>query len=425
MDIRKIVKKYGPKKILQKGLGGVFYKICKPIMQWFVIKYRPVEEKNVLFLSKPSFSDNSKALYLHMLREHPENNYTWLIDNDLELPDSDKSNVQFLKAKSNWHTGYPLKTVRAILTSKYIFFTHNSPVENLPKRPEQFVVNLWHGCGYKGQIKREYAWNDRKKCDIALVPGPIFVETKSQCWGVGDDIIKPIGYPRYDLLKKDNDTGKKYTDSLRGNNRFLIIWMPTFRQSLAGDYPEAHLGKDYDLPLLSCDDDLIRLNNICADKSIVLCIKRHPSQAKYQGEGLSLSNIKFIDNTCLVETGAELYEILRYTDALISDYSSVSIDYLLLHRPIAFALDDYKQYQSARGFVFDDPLVYMPGHHLFEMEDIVQFFDDVGNGNDRYAAQREEMMPIMHNPCDNYCERIWDSTVRLAAEKTGKQGKVK
>ena len=420
MGIKALVRKYGIKRTLQKGIGGVFYRICKPFVQLFVRKFRPVIDKNVLFLSKPSFSDNSKALYLYMVKNHPDYNYIWLIDNDLEMPISNCSNLSFFYAKSNWHTGYPLNTIRAIMTCKYIFFTHNSPVENLPKRQEQFVVNLWHGCGYKDQIKREYAWNEKKKCDIALVPGPVFVETKSKCWGVGSDIIKPLGYPRYDMLINENDHAKKYADSLKGNNRLLIIWMPTFRQSLAADYPEAHLDKVYDLPLLSSDDDLILLNRICEEKQISLCIKRHPSQAKYHGEALHFSNIIFIDNTSLVNAGVELYEMIRYTDALISDYSSVSVDYLLLNRSIAFALDDYLQYQSARGFVFDDPLKYMPGHHLYEINDMIRFFDDVCSGNDCYADKRIEMMPVMHNLCDNYCERIWNSIVRLSAEKENK-----
>lgn len=414
MKITKIIKKYGFWKTLQKGLGGIFFVLFRPIILAYINRFMPVDDKKLLFLSKPSFSDNSKALFLYMVKLHPEYNYIWLIDNDIERPSFDYMNVSYYMTKSYWHKGYPLKTIVQVLTSKYLFFTHNSPVEFLPKRPEQFVVNLWHGCGYKGQIKREWSWIEKKKCDIALVPGPLFVKTKSQCWGVGDDIIKPIGYPRYDLLKTDNDHGKKFASDLKRDNSLLIIWMPTFRQSLSGDYPEAHMGKEYDLPLLSNDDDLIKLNEICSKKKISLCIKRHPSQEKYRGEELSLSNITFIDNLSLVKADTDLYELLRYTDALISDYSSVSVDYLLLNRPIAFALDDYNQYLLARGFVFDEPLKYMPGHHLFVMKDLIQFFCDVESNCDLYANNRIEMMSIMHNPCDNYCERVWDCVVSLS-----------
>ncbi len=39
---------------------------------------------------------------------------------------------------------------------------------------------------------------------------------------------------------------------------------------------------------------------------------------------------------------------------LVSDYSSVAIDYLLLDRPLGFTLDDYEAYTESRGWVFDD-----------------------------------------------------------------------
>ncbi len=49
--------------------------------------------------------------------------------------------------------------------------------------------------------------------------------------------------------------------------------------------------------------------------------------------------------------GLQLYEFIHCADALVSDYSSVAIDYLLLDRPLGFTLDDYKEYTQSRGWV--------------------------------------------------------------------------
>ena len=43
--------------------------------------------------------------------------------------------------------------------------------------------------------------------------------------------------------------------------------------------------------------------------------------------------------------------ILGKADALISDYSSAAIDYLILDRPIGFLLKDVEEYGNSRGFI--------------------------------------------------------------------------
>lgn len=57
----------------------------------------------------------------------------------------------------------------------------------------------------------------------------------------------------------------------------------------------------------------------------------------------------------------KLYELIGISDGLLSDYSSVAVDYLLLDRPLGYVLADYNIYKEKRGFVFEDPLEYMPG----------------------------------------------------------------
>lgn len=61
---------------------------------------------------------------------------------------------------------------------------------------------------------------------------------------------------------------------------------------------------------------------------------------------------------------------MGYSDALITDYSSVCVDYLIVDKPIAYTLDDYEVYKQTRGFVFEDPHEYMPGHHLYRFSDL-------------------------------------------------------
>lgn len=123
-------------------------------------------------------------------------------------------------------------------------------------------------------------------------------------------------------------------------------------------------------------------------------------------EKMCLTNIVYLENQDLEDNGLQLYEFINCSDALISDYSSVAIDYLLLNRPIGFTLDDYDAYTESRGWVFEDPLEYMPGEHIYNVQQFEQFVLDVKNGKDDYENQRKVILAKTHNVTDNYCKRV-------------------
>lgn len=71
-------------------------------------------------------------------------------------------------------------------------------------------------------------------------------------------------------------------------------------------------------------------------------------------------------------------------DFLITDYSSIYIDYLLLDRPIGFIPYDYDEYNNDRGFLFEYSGV-TPGMRISTYKDLINFF----SREDSYAVQRE------------------------------------
>ena len=75
---------------------------------------------------------------------------------------------------------------------------------------------------------------------------------------------------------------------------------------------------------------------------------------------------------------------------------------------IAFTLDDYEEYKTFRGLAFENTLDYMPGHHIYTMDALLKFLTDIKDGKDPYKKQRKELLPRMHNPCNNFCKRILD-----------------
>ena len=77
-----------------------------------------------------------------------------------------------------------------------------------------------------------------------------------------------------------------------------------------------------------------------------------------------------------------------------------------MDKPIGFALADFDEYLKTRGFVFKDPLKYMPGYHIYNKEEIKVMLIDIAANIDKHKNSREVIMDEVHNKCDNYCERI-------------------
>ena len=420
MAINRIIKKVKERGI-KNGIVYLFinpvYTIAARIYKQYLKRHAVIDDHQILFYSSPSYSDNSWILYCYLRKRLSDEEKTggsrwtfiWIINREDErtaLPYNTKS----IKRNSYWYRNSSLASYRAFATSKYIFFTH--PVKRNyyvhDSAPDQLIVNLWHGCGYKDAEKLEKSWSEIYPFDIALVPGRIFIDTKSRFWDCGKDKIWDIGYPRYDLFMNRSESAELYSRLLRDNNRLLIIWRPTFRNTGSNIFPEESIDYVFDLPLLKSKNELEQLNEKCKRLGILLCIKRHPKQKQYLCEKENYSNIRFISNTDLKESKVELYSLLTFTDAMISDYSSAAVDYMLLNKPMAFALDDFTQYKNTRGFVFEDPLAYMPGYHLYTWSDFSAFLDDIAQGKDIFSEERNKLMNDMHNPCGNYCERIWE-----------------
>ena len=182
--------------------------------------------------------------------------------------------------------------------------------------------------------------------------------------------------------------------------------MPTFRNSKFGmNYPE---NKISNFPLLSSQDDWDNIETFCKEKNIVLLVKLHIQQKEYKIDFSLFQNVKRISNEDFEKNEVQLYEFLALTDGLISDYSSVAVDYLLLDKPIGFALDDYEAYKECRGFVFENPLEYMPGHHMYSINDLKNFLSDIGSGQDIYKAQREKVKKVALVQKTNYSKAIVD-----------------
>lgn len=383
------------------------------IGKW-IRKFGTVNEKRIVFKNRQmqDFTDNARALFEYLIEKGYNQEYQiiWAVSEKNKLKQKKYKNVIFVTAE-NRHGWTSARAFYYGNTAKYFFYTNNTADLTRYHCKGQITVNLWHGCGYKGAIRNNTEIpqsHTMEMFDYVLVPGPVFVQTKSLYWGCDKSKILPLGYPRYDwMLDKSNDRSRMLEKLFQWKDTGgkVVIWMPTFRKSSLTGYAENTIELPYDLPGVDSSADLADINQFCMESNLLLIIKKHPLQTRWK-ETHIFSNICYVSDEMLRKNEVQLYGLVGVCDALISDYSSIAIDYLLLNRPIGFVLADYDDYAKTRGFVFEDPLKYMPGEKIYNSEDIKKFLKHVSSNEDVWKKAREDLLPEMHNVTPDYCKRI-------------------
>lgn len=404
LKVRNLFKRMGFKAFFVMITKCGYYLTEYPIMQ--IMEYIPIKvrKKRILLVSNVDVSDNAGAIYDYMLEKKKNLQYdiVWLVDHPERYREQCPENVRFVRQKHRISACRTIKAYYYVRTAEKIMFTHTL---NWVKRrsKDQVYINLWHGCGFKANTSAD----SPIRFDYCLVPGNIFIGTKSEFFQCPENKILPIGYPRYDVMLKKSDMGYKFIQHWKKNGQSkVIIWMPTFRMSSHVKLTDNTLHNMTDIPLLDSEEIIKGLDKFCEEKNVVLLLKQHHLEMKYMLHA-DLTNIKVIDDDLLQNRNLRLYEILQYTDALLTDYSSVAVDYLLLDKPIGFILQDYEEYKKERGFVFDDPLEYMPGKHIYSLAELQEFIEEVVQGQDIYFQERQKIKEIMHHKnVGSYCEKL-------------------
>ena len=98
----------------------------------------------------------------------------------------------------------------------------------------------------------------------------------------------------------------------------------------------------------------------------------------------------------LRDNNVQLYQFISQMDGLITDYSSIAIDYLLLDRPIIFTLDDYEEYEKHRGFYKKDIKKYMPGEQVYNYDEFLIAIKNIIDNKDLYKEDRIKILPLYH-----------------------------
>ena len=336
----------------------------------------PKKNNKVIFYSSPDYSDNARALYEELVREELDKEFdvVWVVKA------FDKYNKQLNNVKVVKHR--TLRSLWHFCTSKYIVRTH-SLWGNQYVQGKQVMCIAWHGMPLKKLVSPS-GERTMVKCDILTSTSLFFDKELSEAMGLSQNVCKHVGLPRNDeLFRGGNDLEIMYPDFTK-----RIIWMPTFRNSMSGytDGLETELG-------IPCVNrlQLEQLNEVLKSLNYLLILKLHPWSAE-KLTGIHYSNIVNLKDSDINEQ-VSLYKLLGQTDALITDYSSVYVDYLLINKPICFVYDDLEEYRKTRGFWCEPIESYMPGAKVNDFEGLVKWFNSFET-IDSFVKEREHLKKV-------------------------------
>ena len=341
-----------------------------------------------------SFSDNSRYMAEYIINNYPEYKVYW-VGKSIIKEKIEKTNPQIHFLEMNTYN-----TNKQIAKAEYCFFSQKYHVDisdyNLLHNTK--TCYLHHGTPIKkwgddglNQLHRTRKIDKVKgkitgtlvDYDYYASSSPLNSEvfcTAMKTFGCTMDKIIPSGTPRNDMLVNYNKEYSKERKEYYSNiihfstSSICIMYLPTFRRIEKNIFSLAELSSE----------DRDKLERLLEKYDAVIMEKSHFAE-KVQFSGKSSSRIKFVNQDVNIQ------EMLLFTDILISDYSSVLLDYLLLDRPIIDFVYDYENYKNIDSGLYYSIEEYYAGEIVTNFDELLIALEKILAGVDDFKERRREM----------------------------------
>lgn len=308
--------------------------------------------------------------------------------------DIDGANVEVIPLEST-------QGQHRLMRAGNIFIKH-SPTRNLvyPVAADLHnVINLWHGIPFKrigyasedmknrlGGIEREHAKCraviSSSKVDTLAMTAAFYPLTYGEVWNTGlprnDFILRDLARLPADMQAQH----ARLQDMLDG--RRLVLFMPTFRNGQEDAYYRFS------------EEEIGFLERWLEENNAVLGLREHMADSArvYTRQFGTLGTLDLSDDAF---PNVEI--LYRVSSALITDYSSSFIDYMLTGKPaISFAYDYDKYMIMERGAFYDLDFVF-PGpvcRDFAQFRDALQRLFDAPSASDMQVIEWKRRLMFDH-----------------------------
>jgi len=363
------------------------------------------------------FTDNSKHFFLYLVQQ-PSCDCTFLtmnaacyrLLNERKLPviwhPSFRSywyllTAQFLVIDSAEWVRYGI--YQAGINSRLIQLWHGAPLKQIeiPLYLKRKAKLPW----FAGLIlSLQKAMTGRyPKFDMVVSTSPFFSE-EAFSKAFNSRLFIESGYPRNDAMLE----GCKFTKSVntlvwihtdrvavetiqeaRRRGHKIVLYAPTFRKNMKN-------------PFLPSVFNLKAFSAFAKTQGLLVVMKLHPTMV---GKELHFneSNLFFYDAV------SDIYPSLPLFDCLITDYSSLYFDFLLLDKPILFYCYDLEEYKNQDRQLLFEFEAMTPGPKCVDQSDLESAIKKILiQSKDDYAAERKRVCDLVFKYKDSQSsKRIW------------------
>ncbi|AOY15214.1 hypothetical protein BGI23_08455 [Bacillus sp. ABP14] len=279
--------------------------------------------------------------------------------------------------------------------------------------PNQIVIDLWHGFPLKKMFYEDHSYHNKNTLEpywsqfnYMTSYSSLYNQLIHKCMRVNPNSFVITGSPRNDLLFNKNSR-EILCDILEKKDRGqkFILYMPTFRSTdqneTTNTYSQLFDFKDFSFG---------NLTTFLKENNYELIVKPHPIFGREYKEILKdNSHISLFPSERLETKMVDLYEILGAIDILITDYSSIYFDYLLLDKPIIFTPTDLADYSIDRGFLLSPYEEWTPGPKVASQQELLDEIINYSQDNEYFRNMRKVIKNKVHFYKDNNSsERVWN-----------------
>ncbi len=354
------------------------------------------------------FIGNNKYYFLHLLQQNRYRLF-WMTDNATIHRELVEAGIPALDFHSS-------AGIIALFRASHFYFDNTTWQRAYPwlRYFRCKIIHMSHGVGLKitekMQIPAEFMdqlspeqerrLNDRIFHNDLLISTSDFYAEKvsAPAYNTPIDRITRSGYPKNDLFYHEVSGSQVFSDLAtlalvdkhRATGGQIVVYAPTFRDMEGAFRFAATLSYPKLAQFLNRHD-------------ILLIIKGH-SKALTEDAELDARhhNIHIYDNN------RDGYPLLTRADMLITDYSSIYMDYLHTRRPMLFFPFDYDDYTRKHRNLQFDYHEMTPGPKAYSLEELIQWIEHfLVKGEDGYGGDRQRVFQLAFAHADGHSsERV-------------------
>jgi CDP-glycerol glycerophosphotransferase (TagB/SpsB family) len=298
--------------------------------------------------------------------------------------------------------GQYYQKIRKLSTAKVLVTTHG-PV-SLPNRAE---ISTWHSPLFKSILAMENPSHatrldtNWRTVDNILSYSQLYSSLMVACTLTNPYRHLITGAPRNDFLYDSDGRGNLERISQTSlDGKRIIFFVPTFRMGYSKSQGSKKFDNLFGFPEFNADS----FNEFLSKNNLLFVYKLHPNEEKFYSEYTNLIDPDLscrLNNDVLSSHSFDLYQIINAADVLITDYSGIFIDFLLLDRPIIFTPVDLESYAKTRSFLYGPFDEWTPGRKVLTQSELVSEVSALLEGGDDFKQKRRSATKIWHDYQDN------------------------